>query len=137
MSFKESSYAQEVHSYVKQKSLESGDCSVVWTEIIEQDNLPFMGMIQNYSDRTMTTLKANATVPHPVHVILLNFSEEFQRYLTYHIYTFVGLLPVSSSDAEHDHIFDDCNQDIYEKGLGPVIPLYDELPANAQEMEEI
>lgn len=38
-------YAQ-VQSCVKQKHIESGDCSVVWNEITEQNDPSFVGMIQ-------------------------------------------------------------------------------------------
>lgn len=50
---------------------------------------------------------------------------------------FMGFLPMSTSDAEHDHIFDDCNYDISGRAPGAVIPLSKELPTTVQKMGEI
>lgn len=57
----------------------------------------FVGVIQTYSDKTVTILKANATVGYPVHIVLLNYAKDLQRFLVDHGQTMIGLLPVSVS----------------------------------------
>lgn len=51
------------------------------------------------------TLKANALEAYPVHVVLINSTNEFRPYLVVHKYTLAAMLPVSSSDI--------CSQEIY------------------------
>lgn len=64
----------------------------------ESDKKPrFAGMVQVYTDKTATTVKAFATVTYPVRVTLLNFTNELRRYLSDNGHTFAGLLLVSTA----------------------------------------
>lgn len=51
-------------------------------------------MVQVYTDKTTSTLKANAILAYHGHVVFLNFTQMFCRLSIHHGYTFVGLLPV-------------------------------------------
>lgn len=53
-------------------------------------------MVHAYSDRIATTMNADETVACSVHVVQVNFKNEFRRYLIHHEYTLAGLLPVST-----------------------------------------
>lgn len=67
-----------------------------------------------YTDKTAPKLKANATVTYPVHVTLLNFTNEFRRYSIDDGHTLTGLLPLSTAAqidcaaGEEDEIKDFC-----------------------------
>lgn len=53
-----------------------------------------------YSDKTATTLKTNAIVSNPVHVVLFNFMKELCRCITDHGHTIPELLSVTRSGSE-------------------------------------
>ena len=77
----------------------------------DNEDLPksFVGMFQLYTDKTATTLKANATVAHPVHVVLLNVTREFRLKLINGGHTLVGLLPVATLENDSEEYDDQCN----------------------------
>lgn len=72
----------------------SADANTVWSDSIDGSDLSSVGMVQVYTDRTVTALTSNAVVAYPVHVVLSNFTKTFLQFLVYHGYTFSGLLPV-------------------------------------------
>lgn len=89
-------------------------------------------MKQVYSTRPRQLSIGNATVLYSGHVVLLNFSKEFWRYPIDPGHTFMGPLPLSASDAEQDHIFNNCNDDNSGKVPGSVILFCNELLATDQ-----
>lgn len=59
----------------------------IWT-VSSEDNLTgtdsfFFSMVQLYINKTMTSLKANAVVSYPVHVVLMNFTLEFLNFFSF------------------------------------------------------
>lgn len=59
-------------------------------------------MINIYSEKTATTLKANTIAAYSVHVRVSNFFEAFQKYSIDLIRTLLELLPVSTLDVKHN-----------------------------------
>ena len=55
----------------------------------------FVGMVQLYSDKTCTSLKASALQFYPLHITLLNFSEDHRRKCISNGETNIAFLPVS------------------------------------------
>lgn len=88
----------------------------------------FVEMGQVYTDKTTTSLKANAIDAYPVHTVLLNYAATYRRYLIDHRHTFVGFLPVSSVEekelSQPDNVVD-CG---FVSGSNPVVLLTDEMP---------
>lgn len=58
----------------------------------------FIYMVQGYTDKTPSTLKANGIVGYRLHLTLLDFSREFRLYLLDDFHTLVGLLQDSTSE---------------------------------------
>lgn len=75
--------------------MSSANKNVEYNESICEKNSSFVHIVEVYRDKTATTLKANATVANPVHVIFFNFMKEFCRCLSDHGHTLAGLLPVT------------------------------------------
>lgn len=69
----------------------------VWVNRESDEKSCFVGMVQVYTDKFATTLKANATVVYPVRVTLLSYTSEFCCYLAEHGHTFAKLQPVSAA----------------------------------------
>lgn len=63
------------------------DTSIIWIDNPIEENAPFVGMVQVYTNKTATILKANAIVAHTGHIVLLNSDLKFCRYLIYHGHT--------------------------------------------------
>lgn len=72
------------------------DCGVYWTDLDDPKPTSFVGLVQIYSDKTATTLKANALIAYPIHAVLLNCSLRHRRYLIDNGYTLVVFLPVGT-----------------------------------------
>lgn len=127
---------QDVYSFEKRMGMASCDCYVVWHGSIKEDDLQVVKMTQLFSDDTSTTPERNATVAYPICDVLLNFSEELKRYRIDDHQMFEGLLPVSTSDTGHNHIFDNCSDNIY--GWEPrwAITLPNNLPTTARKVEK-
>lgn len=60
-----------------------------------------------YSEKAVTTLKANDTVAYPENLLLLNFSKYFRQYLMDYAYTLDRLLLISTLELSNDHEEDD------------------------------
>lgn len=69
----------------------------VWDRSEDENKSCSVGVVQVYTDNTVTTLKANATVAYPVHVTHLYFTKEFCWYKIYYGDIIAGLLPVSTA----------------------------------------
>ena len=82
-----------VEHEVKQRIMKSGNN--IWNDHSNFYPRSFVGFLQVYSDKTATTLKANAMVAYPIHVVFLNCSASFRRFLINREYTLVGFLPVA------------------------------------------
>lgn len=77
----------------------SSDTNVIWHE---DGRKSFVGLGQVYSDKTQSSLRANAWTMYPVHLTLLNFSEEDRRSFVISGQSIIGFLPVEyhSCDSE-------------------------------------
>lgn len=52
--------------------------------MLHNDTPSFVSLAHVYTDKTATNLKTNATVAHPVHVVLMKFNLNFRRFLSHH-----------------------------------------------------
>ena len=86
---------REVIPVVQEVISSSDDPNVFWHTPAESGQSSFVGLIQIYSDKSRTTLKESGFQFHPVHINLLNFSEEHRRNCIVNGLTFVGFLPVN------------------------------------------
>lgn len=87
----------------------------------------FFSMAQIYSNKTATILKANATVPYPIYLVLLNFQPKFLRFLSDIAQMLVGLPFVSAT--ERTHVTSSLNHNLkkYVVCSNTIIPIRDEL----------
>lgn len=53
------------------------DETACWVDNVAHDEPTFAGLVQIYTEKIVTTLKANAMVAHSLHVVLLNFEKGF------------------------------------------------------------
>lgn len=84
-------------------------------------------MIQVYFGKTATTLKANATVAYPVHIVLLNFTKEYRRFFIENWYTLVRLSPIFASKCNEAGFDNETIDGYYRYEEERVIPVNDEL----------
>lgn len=70
------------------------DRNVFWSGNKDRGDNSLSGMLQKYTDKTVTSLNANTVVSYPVHVKFLKFKNECCRYLIDSGHMLVGLLPV-------------------------------------------
>jgi len=75
----------------------SPDKSVYWSN--RKESLSFPGFIQIFTDKTVTTMKANGMAAHAVHAVFLNASKTFRRSLIQNGHTIVGFLPTYILDV--------------------------------------
>lgn len=87
-----------------------------WNDSDKNFPRSFVGLVQLYSDKTATTLKANALVAYPIHAVLLNFSLTHRRFLIDNGYTIVGFLPVGAGGYLDDE--KDSTENISDSTLG-------------------
>lgn len=67
-----------------------------------------------YTDKTVTKLKAHATVACTVHTVLQKFTDQFRRYLVDHSHKYAGLLFMCTAEkADCGEGGEDGNKDIY------------------------
>ena len=95
-------YSQPMNSpffgslYNKRRSmvLRSSDPNTFWVDTCTEGGASFVGFLQIYSDKTAMTLKSNAMVAYPVHVVFLNTTTSYRRWLIDNGHTIVAFLPV-------------------------------------------
>lgn len=93
-------------------------------------------MVQDFTDKPTTRLKANATVVYPVLVGVLDFNLDFRRYVIDHGHSFVHLSPVSTSTShENDEVEDRVGK--RQLASSSVPPLHDLLPASMKRYARI
>lgn len=78
--------------------------------------------------KTASTLKSNAIVAYPIHIVLLHFIPAFRRFLIDKGYTFAGLLSVQTSTDEHEEPKQWMEENQFEKDRY-VVPVSHALPA--------
>lgn len=67
---------------------------VIWHSDQNSTEKSFAGMIQLYSDKSQTSLKESSFQFYPIHLALLNYSEEYRRQCIVKGMTTVAFLPV-------------------------------------------
>lgn len=108
------SYGKKVYQAKKSKVMRCVDYAVTRNEVTSKDDKYFVDMTQLYFDKNAITLKENANVAYPVHLVLLKFAAEYWRFLTDQRYTIVGLLPAPTTDG----IKDGCDETVaHEKSV--------------------
>lgn len=121
-------YAFSVYSRVRLDFLRSVNETVFWQESVVDASPSFVDVLQIYTNMTALSSKSTATVVYPVHVVLLNVSMKFRRFLTDQRYTLIVLLSVATSrpstDAE-DTVSSGRKSDF---SLSAFLPPSDELP---------
>lgn len=73
----------------------STESDVLWYDCVSAIESSFVGLVQIYSDKSKTSLKESAFLFYPLHITLLNFSEEHRRKCIVNGSTFLAFLPVS------------------------------------------
>lgn len=89
-------------------------------------------MVQVYTHKTTTSLKANATEGHPVHIVVRNCAGTYRRNLIDHGHTFVGCFLVSTAEQEELCKPDSVVNCTSISESNPVVPLTDEIPQTSQ-----
>lgn len=85
-------------------------------------------MVQVLSDKTTTSLKASAIVAFSVHIVLLDCSRKYPRYLIDYGHTFVGFLPVPTAEQNGNSNIDDDVKIGSVCGSYSNVSLEDEMP---------
>lgn len=83
--------------------------NVMWHDNENSAESSFAGMVQLYSDKSSTSLKQSSFQFYPMHVTLLNFSEQYRRKCIVHGMSVVAFLPVK--------FFSNDNGSLIEKNL--------------------
>ena len=84
----------ELYNSVKKAVMESQYHDIFWNEESPYTAKSCVGFLQIYTDKTVTTLKANALVAYPIHIVFANATVKFRRFLIDNGHTIVGFLPV-------------------------------------------
>ncbi len=79
---------------IQQRIMSSSSADVVWHN--DRHKKSFIGYLQLFTDKTVTSLKASGMVAHAVHATFINFSKDFRRFLIRNGHTIIGFLPTSS-----------------------------------------
>lgn len=79
---------------MKQYVMSNKNSSGMWHDGKDTREKSFAGMVQLYSDKSRTSLKESSFQFYPMHVNLLNFSEQYRRYCIVEGMTVVAFLPV-------------------------------------------
>ena len=87
--------------------MSSSDKGVLWHDSITSLESSFVGLIQVYSDKSKTSLKESGFQFYPLHVTLLNFSEEYKRDCIVSGATFLAFLPVLFYRDVDGHIMEE------------------------------
>lgn len=95
-------YDRRIYKLVRSEVEKSIDFNAICNENVENGNPLFVGVMQLCSDNTATPSKTDATVAYPVHIVLLNFTKEYRRFLIDHGHILVGLLPVFASECNKE-----------------------------------
>lgn len=85
-----------------------------WNETVENGNHLFDSLIQVFSEKAATTLKVTATVAYLVHMVLLDFTKEYHRFLIDYGHTLVGWLPVFASIWNEKENNNDTKDAVYQ-----------------------
>lgn len=73
-------HAQKVYNLVRRDIMSVGNAEAIWNEDCEHQGIFFVVIVQDYTDRTATTLIANATVAYLARIVLLSFRNAFRRF---------------------------------------------------------
>lgn len=97
----------------------------VWVKSEKNEKICFLGLVQVYTDKAGTTLKAYTTVSCSVHGTLLSFRKEFCFCLVKPGHSLAELLPLSiASQKGYENGSEDKNED-----TAKIVPLWDKLPS--------
>ena len=94
--------------------MRSSDKSVQWS--MGPSEKTFIGFLQLFTDRTVTTLKASGMVAHAVHITLVNLDKHTRRSFIQNGHTIVGFLPCTKIERSHGSNSCCTNDNITEQG---------------------
>jgi len=116
-------YFNSLYSQCRMNVMSSRSKDSFWVDSVADKNSSFVGFFQLYSDKTAMTLKSNAMVAYPVHLVLLNASPSFRRWLIDNGHTLLGFLP---AEFHNDDIqVEDLEEESRKVGASNVIELND------------
>ena len=85
---------------VKKAIMGREESHIRWRTASHEGESSFVGMVQLYSDKSKTSLKESAFQFYPLHLALLNFSNEYRRECVVNGRTFVAFLPLTFENDE-------------------------------------
>ena len=86
----------EIHTERKKQIMMSNEMDILWYD--EETKKSFVGFLQVFTDKTVTTLKVGAVSAHVVHATFLNFTKSFRKKMIQDGKTIIGLLPTGTTD---------------------------------------
>lgn len=116
----------------------SADLIAFQNDCIGRNASSFVGVAQNSSDKTGTTLRSSSIVAIPVYVLFLHIKAASRRFPLDHWYKFQGLLPVSASTAEHEEPEEQMERHKFEKdwyNVGPSDVLSSGMRKGSEKLE--
>lgn len=84
----------------KEQVMKDFDSNLVWYD--ETKRKSFVGFLQIFTDKTVTSLKVGSVTAYVVHVTLLNATKKFRRKLIQSGKTIVGFLPTGVTEIVSD-----------------------------------
>lgn len=91
-------YFKEQHKKRMLEVMTSTEADVMWHNCGNKQS--FVGFLQMFTDKTVTTLKIGGIAAHVVHATFLNFSKRLRKKLIHEGKTIVGFLPTGTKDVE-------------------------------------
>ena len=79
---------------VKKAVMSNKNSHAMWHDSRDTSHQSFAGMVQLYSDKSRTSLKESSFQFYPLHVNMLNFSEQYRRHCIVEGMTVVAFLPI-------------------------------------------
>lgn len=86
----------------KMEIMRSTDPESMWYN--SQVKKSFVGFMQMFTDKTVTTMKIGGIAAHVVHATFLNFTKKYRKTLIQEGKTIIGFLPTGSNDVNADSL---------------------------------
>ena len=108
----ESSFFQNQYINRKRQVMKDVRSNVVWYDGSERKS--FVGFLQVFTDKTVTSLKVGSVTAYVVHVTLLNATKKFRRKLIQSGKTIVGFLPTGVTETSINNSSNGNNRKVTE-----------------------
>lgn len=110
--------------------MRSSDKNVFQSDNNDSRGKSFVVMLQLYTNKTVTYLKANAIVAYPIHAVFQSFKKQFRRYPIDQEHALVGLLLISSLEHLSDREVAYESVNVEKLPNSSQVSLQDELPVS-------